>query len=127
MSGCGARFSLYRRLPVPLRVGMTFVIVCGAWVFFRAKTLAQAGTYLACMFGAGSTGLGSAALAPCLYARYHVGIFALAAFLVWHRPNSWAFSRRITFGRAGLVGALATLAVFFLWTQTENPFIYFQF
>ena len=34
--------SAYRRLPRPSASGITFVVVCLSWVFFRAKTLGQA-------------------------------------------------------------------------------------
>src|SRR3954466_5377335 len=43
--------SIYSRLPRPLRVGITFAVVCLAWVFFRAETIPQAATYLASLFG----------------------------------------------------------------------------
>src|SRR5436190_18386233 len=45
--------SVYRRLPRAARVMLTFVIVCLSWVFFRAKTLGQAVSYLRSMFGVG--------------------------------------------------------------------------
>ncbi|MFW5751383.1 MAG: MBOAT family O-acyltransferase, partial [Planctomycetota bacterium] len=37
----------YRRLPRPLRITITFAVVCLAWIFFRAESLTQAGDYLA--------------------------------------------------------------------------------
>jgi hypothetical protein len=42
-------------------------------------------------------------------------------------PNTWAFTSKITWPRA--VGGLALLAlsVLMMWTQTTNPFLYFQF
>ena len=43
--------SLYRRLPPPLRVAITFFVVCLAWVFFRAKTLGQALAMFKSLFG----------------------------------------------------------------------------
>src|SRR5262249_40123301 len=116
--------SAYRRLPRPLRVGITFAVVCVAWVFFRAKTLPQAWAYLACLFGLGPVTEGSGAVSACMYAPYHVLVFLLAALLVWRTANSWAATRRITPARAGFVGALFVLSVLFMWTQTENPFIY---
>jgi alginate O-acetyltransferase complex protein AlgI len=119
--------SAYRRLPRPLRVGITFAVVCVGWVFFRARTLPQAWAYLACLSGAGPVTAGSGALSACLYAPFHVLVFLLAGLLVWQAPNSWAATRRITLPRAGFIGALVVLSVFFMWTQTENPFIYFQF
>jgi alginate O-acetyltransferase complex protein AlgI len=119
--------SPYRRWPRPLRLSITFAIVCIAWVFFRARTLPQALAYIACLFGATGVSAGGNAVAPGMYTPYHILTFLLAAILVWKAPNSWAFSRRITLARAGFVGGLLVLSVFFMWTQSENPFIYFQF
>ncbi len=50
-----------------------------------------------------------------------------AAVLVWQSPTSWVFSRRITWARAAYTALLLALATAFMWTQSENPFIYFQF
>src|SRR4051812_9807531 len=73
--------SAYRRLPPPLRVAVTFGIVCVGWVFFRAKTLPQAVEYLLWMFGGGGGGgggrvtAGQALVAAKLYSPYHVLMF----------------------------------------------------
>jgi alginate O-acetyltransferase complex protein AlgI len=119
--------SPYRRLPAPCRVGITFAIVCITWVFFRAKTLPQAGWYLACLLGLKPVAAGQEMVSPSLYTPYHLATFLLAFFLVWQTSNSWSFTRVLSLGRVGWVAALLLLAVAFLWTQTENPFIYFQF
>jgi alginate O-acetyltransferase complex protein AlgI len=119
--------SPYRRLPRPLRVSITFAIVCITWVFFRARTLPQALTYIACLFGTSRVPAGSNAVVVGMYTPYHMLTFLLAALLVWQAPNSWAFSHRITPARAWFLGALGALSVCFMWTQSENPFIYFQF
>jgi alginate O-acetyltransferase complex protein AlgI len=119
--------SPYRRLPAPLRVGITFAIVCITWVFFRARTLGQAALYLGCLFGLAPAAAGNEAVAASMYTRYHLLIFLLAAGLTWQAPSSWQFTRRITLARAAWVGAVGLLGIFFMWTQTDNPFIYFQF
>jgi alginate O-acetyltransferase complex protein AlgI len=120
--------SPYRRLPRPVRVGITFIVVCLSWVFFRAKTLPQALDYLRSMFGlAGNPDLSASAVAGSIYTPYHVVMLGLAAIVVWGMPNTWAFTSRITWPRA--IGGLALLAlsVLMMWTQTTNPFLYFQF
>jgi alginate O-acetyltransferase complex protein AlgI len=119
--------SPYRRLPRPVRVGITFVVVCLSWVFFRAKTLPQAMDYLRSMFGMAPVDGASSAVAGSIYTPYHVAMLGLAAVIVWGMPNTWAFTSKITWPRA--VGGLALLAlsVLMMWTQTTNPFLYFQF
>jgi alginate O-acetyltransferase complex protein AlgI len=119
--------SFYRRLPRPLRVGVTFLVVCLSWVFFRAKTLPQAMTYLRSLFGAVDITPAADAVAGALYTPYHGFMFALAAFVVWGMPNTWEFTTRLSPARAVGGMVLLGLSIAVLWTQTTNPFLYFQF
>jgi alginate O-acetyltransferase complex protein AlgI len=119
--------SPYRRLPAPLRVGITFVIVCLSWVFFRAKTLGQAMSYFASLFGLAPVTGASDAVAGAIYTPYYGALFVLAAVVVWGMPNTWAITSRLPVARAAYAMALFTLAVLLMWTQTTNPFLYFQF
>ena len=121
------RTGFYRRLPRGARVATTFLIVCLSWVFFRAKTLPAAMTYFASMFGVSGAGAAAHAIAGPLYTTYHASMLGLAALIVWGLPNTWAFTARLSVPRA--VGGLALLAasILLMWTQTTNPFLYFQF
>ena len=51
--------------------------------------------------------LASDAVAASMYTNYHLLIFIIAGFLVWHSPTSWVFSRRITWARAAYAGFAA--------------------
>jgi alginate O-acetyltransferase complex protein AlgI len=117
----------YARLPRPVRVGLTFFIVCLSWVFFRAKTLPEATSYLASMFGASHAGPAADVVEGALYTPYHGAMFVVAAVTVWALPNTWAFTNRLSLGRAVGGMALLALSVLLMWTQTVNPFLYFQF
>jgi alginate O-acetyltransferase complex protein AlgI len=119
--------SAYRRLPRPARVALTFFVVCISWVFFRAKTLGQALTYLQSLFGLSPLGSGADALAGAMYTRYHMAMFLVAAAIVWGAPSTWAFTSRLTAPRAGAALVLLAAAVLVMWTQSANPFLYFQF
>jgi alginate O-acetyltransferase complex protein AlgI len=119
--------SPYRRLPRPLRVGLTFGIVCLSWVFFRATTLGQALTTFQSLFGLAVTTPASDVAAGAMYNPYHGFVLLLAAVVVWGAPNVWRLTARLdTLRVAGAVACLA-LAVVMMWTQTTNPFLYFQF
>ena len=119
--------SLYRRLPGWLRTAVTFVLVCLSWVFFRAEDLPTAATYLASMFGVGSPA-GAAGLLPgIMYHPYSLLCLFLAALLVWTRPDSITFTRRVSAAKAAYCLAAFLVAVVVLTTQEYNPFIYFIF
>jgi alginate O-acetyltransferase complex protein AlgI len=119
--------SPYRRLPRPARIGITFLITCISWVFFRAKTLVQAVDYLRSMFGLVHATPASDSVAGAMYTPYHAAMFVLSIFVVWGLPNTWEFTNKLTPARALSGLALLGLAVLLMWTQTTNPFLYFQF
>jgi alginate O-acetyltransferase complex protein AlgI len=119
--------SPYRRLPRPLRVAITFGIVCLSWVFFRAKTLEQSLVYFKSLFGLTSTTSAADSVAGVLYTPYHGAMFVVAAVVVWGMPNTWVCTSRLSPVRAAGGMALLVLAVLMMWTQTTNPFLYFQF
>jgi alginate O-acetyltransferase complex protein AlgI len=54
-------------------------------------------------------------------------MFVLAALVVWGLPNTWSFTARLSPVRAAGGMALLAAAVMLMWTQTTNPFLYFQF
>ncbi len=119
--------SFYERLPRPARVALTFGLVNLAWVFFRSDDLPSAFAFIGRLFGAGAAPPGSGLIDGLLYTPYYLGCFALAAAVVWWAPQSWDWTRRLTWPRAlGCTGLLwASLSV--MLTQDYNPFIYFIF
>ena len=127
MERANGRRALYWRAPKPLRVALTFLIVVFSWVFFRSETLADAGRYLGSMFGLGSAQVGADLLGGIMYKPYYVGVFALAALVVWRAPQTWDFSRSITPVKAAVTVTVMWFSLALLFTQSFNPFIYFIF
>ena len=121
------RHGLYWRVPRTLRVAITFAIVCLAWVPFRAKSFGESLAYFRSLFGLASPTASSDSIAGVIYTPYHAALFLVAAFAVWGLPNTWAFTARLPTGRAVAAMALLVLSVLMMWTQTTNPFLYFQF
>jgi alginate O-acetyltransferase complex protein AlgI len=117
----------YWRLPAPLRIAATFVVVLITWVFFRAADLPSAGRYLASMFGAGAPHDGARLLAGIVYQPYYLLTFAAAVIVTWTCPQTWDWSRTLTAPKAVAVAAAFVCAAVMLTTQAFNPFIYFIF
>lgn len=119
--------SFYRRLPGPLKTALTFVVVCFAWVFFRAETLPQALMYCGSMLGLTHDASQSGLIGGVIYQPYYaIGLIA-AAVVTWGLPQTWDFTRRITVPRAALALGLLWASLLVLTTQSYNPFIYFIF
>lgn len=120
--------SAYARLPGPVKTAITFVIVLFTWVFFRAKDLPAALVYCQTMLGiGGSQTAGSDLLAGLIYRPYFVVSFLAAAVVVWACPQTWDFTRRLTWPKAIWVAGLLLLSIALMEAQAFNPFIYFIF
>ena len=62
-----------------------------------------------------------------MYSPYHVLIMLVAAAITWLAPQSWTFTHLLSGPRAAFCLAVMAVSLVFMWTQTENPFLYFQF
>ncbi len=119
--------SFYARAPRPLRVAITFVIVCVSWVFFRAADLSETWLYLKSMAGLAVVRPGQEIVGVGLFTPYHVLMFGICAAVVWLAPQTWNFTQTFSRSRAVVCLALFVASVTVMWTQTVNPFLYFQF
>jgi alginate O-acetyltransferase complex protein AlgI len=102
---------------------ITFLLVCAAFVIFRAPSLGVAGDVLSSMLGL--HGLGTAAQLRVLVP----GTFALlvAALLVFVNvsPNTWEIRLKPRVWQGMAAGIAAAIAV--MTIAQPHPFIYFQF
>ena len=115
------------RAPHAVRIAVTFVVMNIGWVFFRAASLPDSLRFLESLAGRAAVPPGANAVAALLYAPYLILTFAACAALVWLAPQAWDFTQRLTPIRiAFCLGAFA-VSVALLWTQTDSPFLYYQF
>jgi len=121
------RNSSYRFLPKPFRLLVTFAIVLVAWVFFRASDLTDSLRYCKSMLGLEAADAGADLIAGIIYDPYYMLTFCISAAIVWGAPQSWDFTRRITWPKVAVVLGCLSLSIISLTTQSFNPFIYFIF
>ncbi len=121
------RNSPYHRLPKPLRVGITFVIVLFSWVFFRAADLPSAVNYCAAMLGLGASTGATPLLSGQLYSLLHIGTVTAAAVITWFGVQTWDFTMNLTWRKAIFIYILFALALLMLVATSFHPFIYFIF
>lgn len=119
--------SPYRRLPKVIRVGITFVIVLFTWVFFRAVDLPSAMRYLGTMFGLGGKTAGAGLAGASIYTLDHLIMFGVCGFVVWYCRQTWDHAKSVTPVKVALMIPLFIWSVLVMWTQSFNPFLYFQF
>ncbi len=119
--------SFYARLPGVVKVAITFVIVLFTWVFFRAPDLPTALSYCATMLGFGPSQAGAGLVAGVIYQPYYIVTVLAAGTIVWALPQTWDFTRRVTWPKVAATLGVLLIAITALTTQTFNPFIYFIF
>lgn len=108
------------------KIGVTFLVVCIGWVFFRADSIAAAFQYLAHMFELKSLGLSlfyktNANLMIFVLSVLSVGILSMQELL-------WVIKKR-DLPKISAFGALfLVLLIFFMGSfKNQMDFIYFQF
>ena len=119
--------SVYTRLPKLFRILLTFFIVSIAWVFFRAETLPEAWRFFKGLFGCGSVDPASTLIAGLIYGKYYVMNFILAGVIIWFMPQTWDFTRKLSWPKIAWCISVFGIALAALITQQYNPFIYFIF
>jgi alginate O-acetyltransferase complex protein AlgI len=113
--------AFHARVPRPLRVVVTFVLVVVGWVFFRAKSLGQAGELLAAMSGLGhAVDVEPLSMAELLPRRTLVVVVVALAFAVVRslRVQRWSIA---------LAPAVLGLSVIQIASTSFVPIIYFRF
>lgn len=116
-------------LPAPLRTLVTFALVNVAWVFFRARDLPTALTYVAALVAPTGEPAAAALVAARCYEPYLLATFAAAIACTWlGRETRELVERALArpIASAGWTLAFAACVVV-MFLQTENPFLYFQF
>ena len=115
------------RVPALVKTTLTFVAVLVTWVFFRARDLPAAAAYCRTLAGMGDPQPAADLVAGLIYRPYFAISMAAAAFVVWCCPQTWDFTRRLTWPKAAFCLAVLLLALATMETQAFNPFIYFIF
>ena len=119
--------SFYVALPNWLRTAITFLIVCVSWIFFRAETLPYSLRYIGHLIPSASQPGNAEVLSAVIHTPYHLLMFFACAFVVWLMPQTWIFTQRLSHARVAVCLVTFAVSILFLWTQTTNPFLYYQF
>jgi len=116
------------RLPAPVRVGYTFLLVLIGWVLFAVTDLSDCARYLSVLSGFSGAPFASAVDGYFFRHFLPVLIVLLPAATPWPARAMDRLPERLKPVLAGLLVALGlTLSTAFLVDSTYNPFLYFRF
>jgi alginate O-acetyltransferase complex protein AlgI len=117
----------YQRLPRAARIALTFILVLGSWVWFRADSLSSSLAYFHAMFGGSGPSESAALLAAQLYSPDKLLLMAVAALLIAVRPQAHDWSESLTWPKTLILPPAFAAALLVMLSQDANPFLYFQF
>jgi alginate O-acetyltransferase complex protein AlgI len=119
--------SPYQQGPRPVRMAATFVLVLFSWVLFRSADLHEAVNYLGAMLGQGRSSPATRLLPALLYTQETLLVMAIGAVVVAWPIQAHEWSREVTWPKAILVHPLFCAVLLVMFSQSFNPFLYFQF
>jgi len=119
--------SFYERLPHEIRIGVTFVLVLFSWVLFRSPDLKHAVLYFRSMLGIAPQGMGSRLLAAEIYTPYYALGMILCAVISFQPIEVYDWVENLSSRRALALASLFLFGIGAMFTQSFNPFLYFQF
>lgn len=119
--------SLYGALPLIPKILLTNVIVLFAWVLFRAPDLHQAYSYWQAMLGMTHINGASHLLQAELFTMRHTVAMVICALFVWQPMQAFEWVKKRTVVKYSIMIALFVFTVASMFTQSFNPFLYFQF
>jgi D-alanyl-lipoteichoic acid acyltransferase DltB (MBOAT superfamily) len=112
------------RLPRPLQIGLTFVLVMFGWLLFRATTLAGWARMAKGLAGANGWGV-AYPLADAGALNWGLWLFCLV--LVFAAKNTWEIRWQPRWRLALGLAVLFLICVGTFLVNTSSPFLYFQF
>ena len=121
------RSKLGEKLPRPIKVLLTFIIILIAWVFFRAENINIALNYLSKMFGVGGAGQSAGILLGQVTRPMACFMMFISCFAIFIMPNTGNCLKKLTKLKVVLGLLLFVFSISVMFAQDFNPFLYFQF
>jgi len=118
---------LLHELPLWLQIVVTNVIVMFSWAIFRSPSLAQGLDYWKAMIGLSSAAATTPLLHAMIFTPRHIVALLLCAVFVWQRRQAHDWVKQLTVPKLVVCVIVFVYAVCVMFTQTYNPFLYFQF
>ncbi|MGA2584652.1 MAG: MBOAT family O-acyltransferase [Tepidisphaeraceae bacterium] len=120
--------SFYAKAPHFLRVGITFLIVCIAWVFFRADNAGAAVEYVKMLFSFDAVAMPIAKVAHSgMWTPAHLVCLGVGLIVSFFGIQTWDVAKRVTPARAVFALLVFSTALATLSIRSYTPFIYFRF
>lgn len=119
--------AFYSRAPKIIQLLITQVIVLFGWVLFRADNISEAWRMWKSLLGLNAVSNVDAILTAEIFTPSCIAFMALAALLSFWKFRSFDWCLAISPRRLAIAMVIFIVAILALFTQSYNPFLYFQF
>lgn len=119
--------AFYAKAPAVVQVLITQVLVLFGWVLFRADNISEAWRMWKSMLGLNAVSGADAILSAEIFTPSCVVFMGLAALLSLWKFRSFDWCSKVNPLRLVLSLIIFVVAILALFTQSYNPFLYFQF
>ena len=119
--------TFYSRLPGSIQILITFVLMLFSWVLFRAENLTLAMQYFGAMFGLAAPSPAAPLLGLKIYTPFLLIIFGLSSYFAFNKIQAMDLVEIIDIKKSIAVVIIFIIAIAAMFTQSYNPFLYFQF
>ncbi|SMP51817.1 MBOAT family O-acyltransferase [Fibrobacter sp. UWB10] len=119
--------ALYYKLPKVVQLTFTQIIVLFGWVLFRADSIGEAWRMWKCMLGLNAVSTTDAILSAEIFTPSCQFFMALAFMLSFWKFRSYDWCDKVSPQRVAVAMVIFVVAILALFTQSYNPFLYFQF
>ena len=119
--------ALYYKAPRVVQILLTQVIVLFGWVLFRADNIGEAWRMWKAMLGLMPVSAFDAVLSAEIFTPTTIAFMLLASLLSFWKFRSYDWCDQVSLKKAFVALGLFVLATLALFTQSYNPFLYFQF
>jgi alginate O-acetyltransferase complex protein AlgI len=118
---------LFHGLPLPLQIVLANGIVMFSWALFRSPSIKQGLQYWQAMIGAVHPAVTSPLLHAGIFTPRHIVEMIICGIFIWQGVQAHEWVKRLSAPKLVLCIFVFIFAVFAMFTQTYNPFLYFQF
>ena len=119
--------ALYYKLPKVVQLTLTQIIVLFGWVLFRADSIGEAWRMWKCMLGLNAVSTTDTILSAEIFTPSCQFFMALAFMLSFWKFRSYDWCDKVSPQRVAVAMVIFVVAILALFTQSYNPFLYFQF
>jgi alginate O-acetyltransferase complex protein AlgI len=118
---------LFSVVPLPMQILANNAVIIFSWALFRSPSIDQGLQYWKSMIGLAAPAVTIPLLHTEIFSLRHIVEMLICAVLIIQPVQAHDWVKNLSPGKLGIGLVVFIFAIFAMFTQTYNPFLYFQF